>query len=219
MQPFTRNYIDNSDESGFKFTFNCDICGDGYKTSFIESKSRKKAGFLRGLGTAASIGTSLLGSSVGYGVERGANAYAEKFRGMSPEWHKEHEAAFEKAQNEAKGHFQRCPKCRKYVCEMDWNEQEGLCVQDAPRESVEVAAAKAGKMVKDIQNKAENTQVFNGTIESKQTICSQCGKPAGSGKFCNNCGTSLSMLKCAKCGAESPMGTNFCGGCGSRLEQ
>ena len=74
MQPFTRNYIDNSDESGFKFTFNCDICGDGYKTSFIESKSRKKAGFLRGLGTAASIGTSLLGSSVGYGVERGANA-------------------------------------------------------------------------------------------------------------------------------------------------
>ncbi|MGI0014328.1 MAG: zinc-ribbon domain-containing protein [Nitrososphaera sp.] len=25
------------------------------------------------------------------------------------------------------------------------------------------------------------------------------------------------MLKCQKCGAQSPVGTNFCGGCGSRL--
>jgi hypothetical protein len=217
LQAFTRNFVDNSDEAGFKFTFNCDVCGDGYKTNFIESRSKKKAGFLKGLGNAASIGTSLLGSHVGYSIERGTEAYAAKFSGMSPGWHKEHEAAFETAQNEAKGHFQRCPKCRKYVCEMDWNEQEGLCVEDAPRQNVEVAAAKAGKMVKDIQNKAENTQVFSGAIESKQTLCPQCGKPAGEGKFCNNCGASLSMVKCAKCGTQSPVGTNFCGGCGSRL--
>ena len=219
MQPFTRNFVDNSDEAGFKFTFNCDICGDGYKTKFIESKTHKKAGFLRGLGSAASIGSSLLGSSVGQNIGSGANMYSEKFRGMTPEWHKDHESAFETAQNEAKGNFQRCPKCRKYVCQMDWNEQEGLCVEDAPRESVEVAAAKAGKMVKDIQNKAENTQVFTGNIESKQTICPQCGKPAGEGKFCNSCGASLSLLKCQKCGTQSPAGTNFCGGCGSRLIQ
>ncbi|HEV8386332.1 MAG TPA: zinc ribbon domain-containing protein [Nitrososphaera sp.] len=219
MQAFTRNFVDNSDEAGFKFTFNCDICGDGYKSNFIESKSRKKAGFLRGLGNAASMGSSLLGSHVGYSIERGTEAYAAKFTGMSPQWHKEHEVAFETAQNEAKGHFQRCPKCRKYVCEMDWNEQEGLCVEDAPRQNVEVAAAKAGKMVKDIQQKAENTQVFSGTIESKQTLCPQCGKPAGEGKFCNNCGASLSLVKCAKCGTQSPVGTNFCGGCGSRIGQ
>ena len=219
MEPFTRNFVDNSDETGFKFTFNCDVCGDGYKTKFIESKSHKKGGFLRGLGSAASIGSSLLGSGVGHNIGYGANAYAEKFRGQSPEWHKEHEAAFELAQNEAKGNFQRCPKCRKYVCENDWNDQEGLCVQDAPRESVEVAAAKAGKMVRDIQNKAENTQVFTGNIESKQTICPQCGKPTGEGKFCNNCGASLSLIKCQKCGTQSPSGTNFCGGCGSKLSQ
>jgi len=160
-----------------------------------------------------------LGSGAGYNIGYGAEAYAEKFRGMTPEWHKEHEAAFETAQNEAKGHFQRCPKCRKYVCELDWNDQEGLCVQDAPRETVEVAAAKAGKMVRDIQNKAENTQVFTGNIESKQTICPQCGKPTGEGKFCNSCGASLSLLKCPKCGTQSPAGTNFCGGCGSRIGQ
>ena len=158
-----------------------------------------------------------MGSGIGHNIGYGANMYAEKFRGQSPEWHKEHETAFETAQNEAKGNFQRCPKCRKYVCENDWNDQEGLCVEDAPRESVEVAAAKAGKMVKDIQIKAENTEVFTGKIESKQTICPQCGKPSGQGKFCNNCGASLSLVKCPKCGAQSSAGTNFCGECGSRF--
>jgi hypothetical protein len=217
LQPFTRNFVDNSDQSGFKFTFNCDICGDGYKTKFIESRSNKKAGFLRGLGSAASIGSSLLGSSVGHNIGYGANTYANKFSGMNSDWHKEHEAAFEVAQNEAKGHFKRCPKCRKYVCDMDWNEQEGLCVQDAPRENVEVAAAKADKMVKDIQSRAQNTQVFTGNIESKQTLCPQCGKPAGEGKYCNNCGASLSLIKCPKCGAQSQVGSNFCGGCGTRI--
>jgi hypothetical protein len=217
MQSFTRNYQDNSDQAGFKFTFNCDICGDGFKTSFIEAKSHKKAGFLKGLGSAAQIGSSFLGSGVGYNIGYGADTIAHRFEGMTPAWHKEHEAAFEMAQNEAKGHFKRCPKCRKYVCEMDWNEQEGLCVEDAPRENVEVAAAKAGKMVKDIQQKADSTQVFTGKIESKQTLCPQCGKPSGEGKFCNNCGASLSLVKCAKCGAQSQGGSNFCGTCGNRL--
>ena len=217
MQAFTRNYVDNSDESGFKFTFNCDICGDGFKTRFIEAKSHKKAGFLRGLGSAASIGSSLLGSGVGHNIGYGANTMAERFTGMNPAWHKEHEAAFEIAQNEAKGNFTRCPKCRKYVCAMDWNEQQGLCVEDAPRENVEVAAAKADKMVRDIQDKAQNTQVFTGNIESKQTVCPKCGKPAGEGKFCGNCGFSLSLLKCSKCGAQNQAGTNFCGNCGNRL--
>lgn len=217
MQPFTRNFTDHSTEAGFQFTFNCDICGDGYKTKFIESKTHKKAGFLRGLGKAAAVGGSFLGSSVGYNISHGADAFSERFHGMSPEWHKEHEAAFATAQNEAQGHFQRCPRCRKYICENDWNEQEGLCVEDAPRESVEVAAAKAEKMVKDIKEKAGSTEVFTGKIESRQTICPQCGKPSGQGKFCNNCGASLSLVKCLKCGAQSPAGTSFCGECGSRL--
>jgi hypothetical protein len=40
---------------------------------------------------------------------------------------------FELTQNEAKGHFHRCPRCHKYFCEEDWNEQEGLCTEEAPR--------------------------------------------------------------------------------------
>jgi len=219
MQAFTSNFADNSTESGFQFTFFCDCCRDGYKTRFIESRTYKKGQKMRGLGSAARIGASLLGRhSAGFQLDRATDVISGRFRGMSPEWHKEHEEAFRIAQNEAKGHFHRCPKCRKWVCDVDWNEQESLCVQDAPRANVEIASARAGKMVQDIQNKAGQTQVFDGEIESKQTICSQCGKPAGEGKFCNNCGANLAMAECERCGTKSPSGTRFCGECGNSLE-
>ncbi len=137
---------------------------------------------------------------------------------MTPEWHKEHEKAFELAQNEAKGHFKRCPKCRQWVCLTDWNEQEGLCVECAPRANVEVASARAKRMVEDIEEAAAGTKVFTGKIESKQTLCPRCGKPAGEGKFCNNCGTPLGLVKCEQCGAKSQAGSRFCGECGHRLQ-
>jgi hypothetical protein len=217
LQPFTRNYQDNSTDAGFQFTFLCDICGDGYKTAFIQSKTYKKAGLWKGLGSVAQIGGQLTGHSSGYSVGQGANVMGQRFQGMTPEWHKEHEAAFDTAQNEAKGHFFRCPRCHKYVCENDWNEQEGLCINDAPRESTEVAAARNEKMVADIKQKAETTQVFTGEISSRQTICPVCGKPAGQGKFCTNCGAPLGLKACPKCGAKNPASTSFCGECGTRL--
>lgn len=220
LQPFTENFSDNSTEAGFQFTFFCDLCRDGYKTGFRESGTYKKKGLFRMLGNAASIIGELAGhSGLGYNLERGADAVSARFTGMSPDWHKEHETAFELAQNEGKEHFHRCPRCRKYVCETDWNEQEGLCVGEAPRASVEVAAAKAGKMVKDIQAKAEGTAIFTGAIESKQTICLQCGKPAGEGKFCGNCGASLAMAKCPSCGASNQPTVNFCADCGTKLRR
>jgi hypothetical protein len=136
---------------------------------------------------------------------------------MPPAWHKEHEKAFDLAQNEGMKHFKRCPKCKKYVCESDWNEEAGLCVDDAPRIAVEVAAARAQKAQLDIKEKAAKTQVFTGEIESKQTICPKCGKPSGEGKFCNNCGAPLGLIKCPKCGAENQAGIRFCGECGNKL--
>jgi membrane protease subunit (stomatin/prohibitin family) len=213
FKPFTRNYADHSSYEGFVFEFFCDLCGDGFKTTFVQSKTYKKGALLRGLQSV--VGS--VGGTAGWAAGSGAGAMAGKFDGMSPAWHKEHEAAFEKAQNEAKGYFKRCPRCKRYVCESDWNEQEGLCVDDAPREAVEVAAAKADKMVSDIREKAGKTTVFAGEIKTKQTICPECGKPAGTGKFCSNCGAPLDVLKCPKCGAESPIGTKFCGECGTKF--
>jgi hypothetical protein len=217
LQPFTDNFADNSTEAGFQFTFFCDLCQEGYKTKFGESKSYRKGKFLQGLGRAISFGASVIGKDhLGYEIARGSDIIHERFAGMSPQWHQEHEDAFAQAQNEAKGHFHRCPRCKRWICENDWNEQEGLCVDDAPRQNVEVAAARAGKMVADIKQKAENTVVFNGEIESKQTLCPQCGKPAGQGKFCNNCGASLAMSQCPKCGAKNSASSTFCGECGQK---
>ena len=218
LKPFTDNFADNSTEAGFQFTFFCDKCKEGYKTEFVASKTYKKKSFFQNLGKIAGAAAQIAGKyNIGYGVERGTDAISSSFQGMSPAWQKEHETAFETAQNEAKGHFHRCPKCKDWACDNDWNEQEGLCVDDAPRENVEVAAAKAKKKAKDIEAAAEATQVFTGKIESKQTLCPECGKPAGEGKFCNSCGAKLELKKCPKCGAKNIAGTKFCGECGQKL--
>lgn len=215
---FNDNYEDNSTEAGFEFTFFCDQCREGYKTRFIASKTYKKRGLFNNLGRVADIAGHLSGNyDIGYAGSVGGDMMSSRFEGMSPEWHKEHEAAFETAQNEARGHFHRCPRCNKWVCDNDWNEEVALCVEDAPRESVEVAAARAEKMREDIRNRAQNTQVFTGEIDQRQAMCPKCGKPAGQGKFCNNCGAPTSTPKCQQCGAENPPGARFCSECGGKM--
>lgn len=218
LQPFTDNFTDDSAEAGFQFTFNCAVCGEGYKTKFISSKTYKAKGFLKTIGGIIGAASQIAGKyNIGYGVERGAQTISEGLGQMSPAWRKEHDAAFEQAQVEAKAHFHRCPKCTNWVCENCWNEQDNLCVNCAPREAVEVASARAKKKAEDIAAKASMSQVFTGEIEEKQTLCSQCGKPAGSGKFCVNCGASLELIECPKCGAKNPAGTRFCGNCGEKI--
>lgn len=73
-------------------------------------------------------------------------------------------------------------------------------------------------MVDDIREQAAQTEVFSGEIDTGETTCPECGKPAGQGNFCNNCGASLEFNECPKCGAENPSDSNFCGECGTGLE-
>lgn len=218
MQAFTSNYDDLCTEAGFQFVFKCDVCGDGYKTKFIESKTYKKRGLFNALGKGIGLAADAVGAyNLGNTVSRGADILNERHQGMTPEWHKEYEQAFMLAQNEAMGHFHRCPSCHKYVCDADWNEEDSMCVTDAPRENVEVARARAQRMKDEIQEKAQQASVFSGQIERRTTVCPQCGKPAGEGKFCNNCGATLGMAVCPKCGAKSAIGTRFCGECGNKM--
>ena len=222
LQAFTRNYHDNSTEAGFQFTFYCDKCNDGYKSSFIESETYKKKGFMRGLGQGASVVGSFLGGRayrVGNAAYRGGNILSNKFEGRSPEWHKEHEKAFERAQNEAKQHFHRCPNCSKYVCDHCHNEDEGLCVNCAPRQEVYVAQARAQAMKRNIDKAGQSATVWQGKIESKTTMCPACGKPAGSGKFCNNCGASMALKECPNCGTANAQTVRFCNNCGQNLAE
>jgi len=220
LTSFTRNYQDNSTEAGFQFTFYCDICNDGFRSSFIQSETYKKGKLFNGIGRGASALGSLIGgrvSSLGYGLDRGADILGERFEGRSPEWQKEHEQAFERAKNEAMRHFKRCPSCNKYVCSHCFNEDEGMCTDCAPRQEIYVARASAEAMKRNIDDAGATATVWQGKIGSRTTICPQCGKPAGSGKFCNNCGASMALKKCPQCGAENAQNVRFCNNCGQNL--
>jgi len=221
LQAFTRNYQDNSTDAGFQFTFYCDNCNDGYKSSFIQSETHKKKGFLRGAAQGANVLGSFLGGQagrVGRAASQSGGILSQRFEGKSPEWQKEHEKAFERAQNEAKQHFQRCPNCSKYACDHCWNEDEGLCVRCAPRQEVYVAQTRAQAMKRNIEQAGNDATVWQGAIESKTTICPSCGKPAGTGKFCNNCGASMDLKTCQKCGAKNAQAVRFCNNCGENLQ-
>lgn len=220
LTSFTRNYEDNSTEAGFQFTFYCDICNDGFRSSFIESETHKKGKLFNGIGRGASTLGSLLGGKVGrigYGADHAVDILSQKFEGRSPEWQKEHERAFEMAKNEAMRHFHRCPSCNQYVCDHCWNEDEGLCTACAPRQEIYVAKARAEAMKRNIDEKGAAATVWDGEIESKTTICPSCGKPAGNGKFCNNCGASMALKICPSCGAQNAQTVNFCNNCGTNL--
>jgi len=222
MQAFTRNYQDNSTDAGFQFTFFCDVCNDGYKTSFLESNSYKKRKSSRMFGQGIGLAGSLLGGRLGniaYTGERAGSILSERFEGQSPEWQKEHEQAFIQGQNEAKQHFHRCPNCNHYACDQCHNEDTGLCTSCAPRQEVYVAQAQAAAMKRNIDQAGQSATVWQGAIEAKTTMCPSCGKPAGSGKFCNNCGASMDLKTCPKCGAKNALAVRFCNNCGENLAQ
>ncbi len=220
LYSFTRNYEDNSTEAGFQFTFYCDHCQDGFKSSFIQSETYKKGKGIRGIAQGASVLGHFFGgrlSSVGYSIERGGDVLSERFEGMSPEWQKEHEKAFEQAKNEAQQHFHRCHGCTNWVCDSCFNEEEGLCTECAPRQEISVAKARADAIKRNISEAADTATLWKGQLESKTTVCPVCGKPAGNGKFCNNCGANMELAVCSKCGAKNAQGVRFCNQCGAPM--
>lgn len=220
MNAFTKNYHDNSTEEGFVFTFNCDNCHDGYKSSFIESSTYKSGQGIKLLSKGLSVLGNLVGGNarnIANNLERGGNIFSERFEGKSPDWKREHETAFVKAQNMAQGYFHRCSSCSAYVCSVCFNDDEGLCIKCAPRENVYIAKTKADVMKRNIDNAAGEATVWSGNIESKIVVCHSCGKPSGRGKFCNNCGENLEHPKCKKCGFKNAVTARFCSDCGESL--
>ena len=219
FQSFTKNYEDLCSEAGFQF----DSIATSAATDTSQSSSSRRPIRRPTCSTCSArpyqVGADLAGAyRIGNAMSQGASMMSQSHSGMTPEWHKEYEVAFEQAQNEAKGHFHRCPKCHRYVCDADWNEDDAMCVEDAPRENVEVTAARAQRMKDEIQEKAQTANVFHGDIERRTTVCPQCGKPAGEGKFCNNCGAPMGLAVCPKCGAKLAIGTRFCGECGTKMD-
>lgn len=211
-----KNVQDQSTEKGFQWTFACDICGNGFTTTFIQSASAAKSRKLGLFGRGAQVLGSVTGQSILRGAGDAAHTAAD-YGQMSAAWHQEHDAAFMQAVNEAKVHFKKCPRCKRYVDEDDWNEEAGLCTEDAPSLITELQAAKAQTRVEQMQEQVKAQKLFTGETEDRATLCPTCGKPSGSGKFCQNCGAPLGYRVCSNCHHQNPPTVNFCGECGTKL--
>ena len=220
LHSFTRNHNDLSTEAGFQFEFFCDCCGNGFKSTFVSSTTYKKKKKSERFGSFASGLGSLFGgkaAEAGWAMERGASVTGSRFEGESPQWRREHEEAFDAAQEEVRPNFKKCPSCNRWVCDDCWNEDEGLCTECAPHEASYVAKARNEAMRRNIDEAAETATVWQGKLETRTTVCPKCGKPAGNGKFCNNCGAPLGTNRCPNCGAQVALGLKFCGECGSPM--
>ena len=198
--PFTENYNDLSDEHGYQFEFRCAICGSGYRSEFQRSA----------LGTA---NTLLSGASSMFGGLWGASNATNTVKNIADRGARDE--ALKKAANEIMPLFKQCPRDHLWVDETCWNEERGLCVNDAPKLATEMEAERAAVQLNQMRQAMESTTQFSGDTSARATVCTNCGKPVGSEKFCSNCGKSVGMAKCKSCGNDLAAGTRFCGNCGT----
>ena len=197
--PFTDNYTDLSDQNGYQFEFRCDICGSGYRSEFQRSS----------LGTA---GTLLSGASNLFGGLWGASNATDTIHNVTDRGARD--AALKKAADEIMPKFKQCPRDHVWVDGTCWNDERGLCVNDAPRLASEMEAQRATLQAQQMREAMATEQHFTGDTATRTTTCANCGKPVGSEKFCSNCGTPVGMAKCADCGTDLAPGVKFCGNCG-----
>jgi hypothetical protein len=199
--PFTNNYSDMSDQHGYQFEFRCDICGCGYRSEFQRSA----------LGTA---GTLLQGASNLFGgMFGGASSATNTVQNVADRGARDE--ALKKASQELMPKFKQCPRDHLWVDDRCWNEQVGLCVNDAPKLASEMEAERAAVQLAQMRSAMAEQQVFGGDVSTRTTTCTNCGKPVGSEKFCSNCGTPVGLAKCASCGSDLAPGMKFCGNCGT----
>ena len=198
--PFTENYNDLSDEHGYQFEFRCAICGSGYRSEFQRSA----------IGTASTL---LGGASNLFGGLWGASNATNTVKNITDRGARDE--ALKKAANEIMPLFKQCPRDHLWVDETCWNEERGLCVNDAPKLATEMEAERAAVQLNQMRQAMESTTQFSGDTSARATVCTSCGKPVGSEKFCSNCGTPVGMAKCKSCGNDLAAGTRFCGNCGT----
>ena len=168
---FTRNYHDLSTNQGFQFEFNCDRCGNGFRSRFQPNP-------LGYASTAMDAANSLLG-----GLFSRAADLTEKAR--SAAWQKAHDNAFVTAMEELQSDFVQCPRCLAWVCRKScWNTTSGLCKNCSPDLTVEMAAAQSEKTRQKVWESAdvadEDAKVVSDTKAWKEGIkagCPNCGAP------------------------------------------
>lgn len=207
---FTRNYNDHSTPQGFQFEFNCNRCGNGYRSTFQPWAVGTVAG-------ALNAASSLFGGVFGQAANLGESV-------RSAQWQQACDSAFIDAAQKIKPSFVQCPRCTAWVCRKScWNQARGLCKSCAPDLAVEISAQQSAKALEKIQNDisadAEDETVIDKVGKTKvMASCPQCNAPlAANAKFCPECGAKLLEKKfCAECGAALTPGVKFCPECGTK---
>jgi hypothetical protein len=207
--PFTGNYSDHSTEAGYQFEFFCERCGNGYKSGFNASALGMGGKVLKGLG-------GLLGGKLAdaaYGADHVKDLTESKAK----------DEALRKAVEEVRPLFNQCHRCGNWVCQnICWNDEVGMCVDDAPKMEQEIAQMQSEAQREQLRTKIQSTDYTAGiNVERKQiALCPNCKAEASvSGKFCDNCGASLAgvPVTCPKCGTENERGAKFCAECGNKF--
>ncbi len=201
---FVRNYDDLSTDRGFQFKFHCDRCGNGYETTF---EANPTAGISDVLDTASSIFGGLFNAAASVGQHAKSAAYQ-----------KAKDDAFQRAIAEAKSNFRQCTRCGKWVDDVCWNHERGLCKDDAPDLETEYSVAQTQAAI-DQAREAAKGATYVTPDHFKQTIvatCANCGAELHGAKFCPECGTPVKReTKCKNCGADTK-GAKFCPECGTK---
>ncbi|MBI5880014.1 MAG: zinc ribbon domain-containing protein [Chloroflexi bacterium] len=202
---FTRNHSDQSTDRGFQFEFNCDRCGNGYQTEFMEAPGNL---ITDALGAAGSIFGGLFNTAADVSQ-----------RARSAAWQKARDDAYQRAVAEAMPHFKKCKRCGKWVDDDCWNPDRGLCKDCAPDLETEYSVAQTQAAIEQAQTKAREGVEYVSSDKFKETIratCANCGADVKGAKFCPECGTPVKLeTKCKKCGAETN-GAKFCPECGTK---
>ena len=110
----------------------------------------------------------------------------------------------------------------KFVCDVCWSNDKGLCRECAPDAQVEIEAARAAGAVYAAGEKAALEGIQRGkqmdVKRDRQLVCPQCHAETHGAKFCPECGFKLAVQsQCPKCSAEVSPGAKFCPECGGKL--
>lgn len=208
---FTRNYSDHSNDTGYQFEFNCDKCGNGYRSSFQASALGVGAKIAKGLG-------SLFGGSQLWGAGVAADHLKDGLRGAG--W----DDAFKRAIDEIKPKFHQCTRCGTWVCpEVCWNAARQLCEACAPDLAEEASAAQAQIAAQQAAEQMRSVNQIEGFDPRAQMLaqCPHCrARLAAGAKFCASCGkpavqTAAQKKFCSGCGTQLAADAKFCSGCGT----
>jgi double zinc ribbon protein len=201
---FVRNFDDLCTDRGYQFRFHCDRCGNGLETPFEGSATGA-------ISDALETASSLLGGMFSNLASAGERVHSAAYQ-------KAKDDAFRRAVEAARPNFKLCKRCGKWVDDVCWNPERGLCKDDAPDLETEYSVAQSEAAIEQAkQVAAQGTYVT--ADKFKQTIvatCSNCGADVKGAKFCPECGTPVKRsTKCGHCGAETN-GAKFCPECGTK---